>query len=143
MNDSIEQADAPRKSKALGTSLGIAALVLAFATLLIWNQQIRAVDIPENRALYVVVFLSAVAMGIAAFVTGTRWFGGFAAVIAIFLGSLLPFTMAISRQELAAGAIAVGDVIPAFESVDEFGEPFDSGTLHDHILLIKFFRAHW
>ena len=29
------------------------------------------------------------------------------------------------------------------ESVDEFGAPFDSDTLSDHLLLIKFFRAHW
>lgn len=141
--EETDEEEAPRRSRALGTTLGIVALLLAFTTVVLWSQQIRAVEIPEHRGLYVAAFLGAVALGIAAFVTGTRWFGGFAAVIAIFLGSLLPFTMAISRQEVAPGAIAVGDVIPRFTSVDEFGAPFDSGTLHDHLLLIKFFRAHW
>jgi cytochrome oxidase Cu insertion factor (SCO1/SenC/PrrC family) len=85
----------------------------------------------------------AVVLGFAAFVRGTRWFGGLAAVVAILIGIFLPFTMSISRQEVAAGAIQVGDTIPHFKAVDEFGERFDSASLHGHLVLIKFFRAHW
>ncbi len=66
-----------------------------------------------------------------------------AAVLAIFIGSLLPFTVAISRQEVAADAIRVGDTIPHFTAVDEHGQLFDSDSLRGHPVLIKFFRAHW
>ena len=65
------------------------------------------------------------------------------ALFVIIIGGFLPFTMSINQQAVADGAIAVGDQIPAFRSVDEFGQVFDSATLHDHLLLIKFFRAHW
>ncbi|MEE4384374.1 MAG: hypothetical protein V2J02_20425 [Pseudomonadales bacterium] len=109
----------------------------------VWGQQLRAVAIPEDRTPFALVFGSAFALGIGAFLAGTRWFGGLAGVVAILLSSLVLLTISVSRQEVGANAIAVGDVIPSFEAVDEFGEPFDSDTLHDHILLIKFFRAHW
>jgi cytochrome oxidase Cu insertion factor (SCO1/SenC/PrrC family) len=84
-----------------------------------------------------------VALGVAAFVRGTRWYGGLAAVLAILIGIFLPATMAVSPQKVAAGAIQVGDTMPRFEAVDEFGKGFDSASLHGHLLLIKFFRAHW
>ena len=133
---------APR-SKAFGTSLGVAALLLAVATALAWFRKANAVAIPEDPTLFVIAFLGAVALGVAAFVTGTRWFGGVPALLGMFIGGLLPFTMSINDQAVADGAIAVGDQIPAFRSVDEFGQVFDSVELHDHLLLIKFFRAHW
>jgi hypothetical protein len=101
------------------------------------------VGVPENRIPFVLAFLSVAGLGFGAFVRGTRWYGGLAALVAIFIGLLIPFTVAISRQEVAPGAIAVGDTIPRFEATDEFGNLFDSESLHGHLLLIKFFRAHW
>ena len=126
-----------------GTKLGILALVVAVSCVAVWNYHISQVDIPENRALFVAAFLTAVALGGAAFVKGSGWIGGVAAVPAILIGLFFPFTMAISRQEVASDAIQVGDTIPRFTSVDERGEPFDSETLRGHPVLIKFFRAHW
>jgi hypothetical protein len=126
-----------------GTKLGLAALGTAIAFLIGWFATNRQVGIPEDRTFFVVGFLLAVVLGFAAFVRGTRWFGGLAAVVAILIGIFLPFTMSISRQEVAAGAIQVGDTIPHFKAVDEFGERFDSASLHGHLVLIKFFRAHW
>lgn len=143
MNSTPEAATEKSRSKKLGTILGLVAFAIAVATVALWSRQIDQVAIPENRAFFVAVFLAAAALGITAFVAGTRWFGGLAAVVAIFLGSLLPLTVAISRQEVAAEVIQVGDVIPHFTSVDEHGQPFDSSSLQGHILLIKFFRAHW
>ena len=130
-------------TKKLGTTLGLLAFAVAVVTVALWSRQISQVDIPENRAVFVAVFLTAAALGVGAFVAGTRWFGGLAAVLAIFLGSLLPFTVAISRQEVAADTIRAGDVIPHFTAIDEHGQIFDSKSLHGHIVLIKFFRAHW
>jgi cytochrome oxidase Cu insertion factor (SCO1/SenC/PrrC family) len=130
------------KSKT-GTMLGFLALGVAVACAALWIYQMRQVDIPENRTAFVVVFLAAVALGVAAFVKGARWVGGVPAVGAIFIGSLLTFTIAISRQEVAPNAIKVGDTIPHFNAVDDSGEVFDSDSLRGHPVLIKFFRAHW
>ena len=126
-----------------GTKLGLAALGTAVAFTVAWFAVNRQVGIPEDRTFFVIGFLAAVALGVAAFVRGTRWYGGLAAVFAILIGIFLPSTMAISPQKVAAGAIRVGDTIPHFEAVDEFGERFDSASLHGHLVLIKFFRAHW
>lgn len=131
------------RSKKLGTSLGFLALVLAFTTVALWFRQIEQVAIPEDRSVFIFFFLCAVALGIASFVVGTRWFGAVAAIFAIFIGSLLPFTVAISSQELSREAISVGDTIPQFTALDEHGQLFDSRSLAGHIVLIKFFRAHW
>ena len=126
-----------------GTKLGILALVLALGCFALWGYQIRQVEIPENRTGHVVVFLAAAALGVFAFVKGTGWAGGVAAVLAIFIGSLLPFTVAISRQEVASNSIQVGDSLPHFSAVDDRGQRFDSTTLLGQPVLIKFFRAHW
>ncbi len=126
-----------------GTKLGLIALPLAIAVFLGWFALNNRVGVPENRIPFVLAFLSVAGLGFGAFVRGTRWYGGLAALVAIFIGLLIPFTVAISRQEVAPGAIAVGDTIPRFEATDEFGNLFDSESLHGHLLLIKFFRAHW
>ena len=130
-------------TKKVGTTLGVLALVVAAATVALWFRQIGQVDIPEDRTTYVVFFLSAAALGVGAFVTGVRWFGGVAAALAIIIGSFFPFTVAISRQEVAANAIRVGDSIPVFSALDENGEVFESKTLAGKPALIKFFRGHW
>ena len=131
------------RTKKVGTTLGVLALVLAAATVALWFRQIGQVDIPEDRTTYVICFLSAAALGVGAFLTGVRWFGGVAAALAIIIGSFFPFTVAISRQEVAANAIRVGDSIPVFSALDENGEVFESTTLAGKPALIKFFRGHW
>ena len=132
-----------RRSKKLGTSLGFLALVLAFATVALWFRQVEQVAIPEDRGVFIFFFLFAVALGITAFVVGTRWFGAMAALVAIIIGSFLPFSIAISSQELGREAISVGDTIPQFTALDEHDQMFDSRSLAGDIVLIKFFRAHW
>ncbi len=126
-----------------GTKLGIAAVVLAVGCAITWFQLARAVAIPENRALFIVAWLSAVVLGVAAFVKGAGWGGRFAAIAAIVLGSFLPFTVSISEQVASANAIQVGDTIPAFTAPDDQGEIFDSERLRGKPVLMKFFRAHW
>ena len=99
-------------------------------------------DIPENRALFVGVWLAAAALGIAALVKA-GWIGRIAAVPAIAVGLFLPYTVSISEQILPPNAIRVGETIPAFSAPDEHGELFDSARLRGNPVLIKFFRAHW
>ena len=112
--------------KNLGNKLGLVALALAVSSAVLWFRQANAVDIPENRMLFVAVWLSAVALGIAAFVKKAGWPGRIAAVPAIVIGLFLPFTVSISEQILPPNAIQVGDTIPAFSAPDDRGELFDS-----------------
>jgi xanthine/uracil/vitamin C permease (AzgA family) len=126
-----------------GTKLGLLALVVAVGCGLVWFRQANLVNIPENRTAFVLVFLTAVALGIAAFVKGAGWLGRIAAVPAIFIGLLLPFTVSISEQEMASNIIQVGDTLPSFSAPDDRGELFDSERLRGNPVLIKFFRAHW
>jgi xanthine/uracil/vitamin C permease (AzgA family) len=126
-----------------GTKLGLLALAVALGCFVFWFSLAREVDIPENRTAFVVGFLTAVGLGIAAFVKGAGWLGRIAAVVAIFIGMLLPFTVSISEQEMASNVIQVGDTLPSFSAPDDRGELFDSERLRGNPVLIKFFRAHW
>jgi len=126
-----------------GNQLGLLALVLAAGCVVLWFRHANAVDIPENRTVFVAVWLSAAALGIAALVRKAGWLGRIAAVPAIAIGLFLPFTISISEQTLPPNAIRVGDTIPDFSASNDRGETFDSARLRGNPVLIKFFRAHW
>ena len=130
-------------TKKIGTSLGLLAFVLAAATVALWFRQISQVDVPENRTAFVIFFLTAAALGVGAFVARTRWSGGVAAVLAIIIGSFFPFSVAISRQEVATNGIQVGETIPHFSAIDDNSQRFDSESLQGQVVLMKFFRGHW
>ncbi|MCB1691106.1 MAG: hypothetical protein KDI33_21610 [Halioglobus sp.] len=127
-----------------GTKLGLAALALAVGTFVFWFYLARQVNLPDNRTGFVLVFLFAVALGVSAYVKGTSIAGGIPPAIAILIGLFLPFTIYVSPQEVeTARVIKVGDTIPHFTASDDKGVMFDSASLSDHLVLIKFFRAHW
>ena len=127
-----------------GTKLGILSFALAVGTVMLWFYLVRQVDLPENRVFFVIAFLGAVVLGVAAYVKGTSLAGGVPAGIGILIGLFLPFTIYVSPQVLEeSAAIEVGDTIPHFTAIDGSGETFDSASLHGHLVLIKFFRAHW
>ncbi len=126
-----------------GTRLGLLALAVAVGCTLVWFSRANAVALPENRTLFIAVWLSAVALGIAAFVKKAGWLGRIAAVPAIVIGLFLPFTVSISEQILPPNAIGVGETIPSFSAPDDRGQIFDSAQLRGNPTLIKFFRAHW
>jgi hypothetical protein len=130
-------------TKKVGTTLGFLALAVAAVTVVLWFRQINQVDIPENRTAFIVFWLTAAALGVGAFVARTRWFGGVAAVLAILIGSFFPFTVAISRQEVAPNGIQVGQTIPLYTALDDTGQRFDSASLQGKVVLMKFFRGHW
>ena len=126
-----------------GTQLGLLALVVAIGCTRLWFYQAENVALPENRMLFLAVWLSAVALGIAAFVKKAGWLGRIAAVPAIIIGLFLSFTVSISEQILPPNAIRVGETIPSFSAPDDRGQVFDSARLRGSPVLIKFFRAHW
>ena len=126
-----------------GTKLGIAAFALVVGSAVLWFYLVRQVNLPENRTAFVVAFVAAAVMGVTAFFRGTSWLGAIPSVLAVLMGSFFTFTIAISSQEVGGNAIKVGDTIPHFSARDDSGELFDSDSLHGHLVLIKFFRAHW
>ena len=128
----------------IGTKFGLLSLALALSGAVTWAYLTRQVDLPENRALFIIVFIAALATAIASVVVkGRSWTGGLAAVPAIFVSLLLVFTIAISEQVTTEKAITVGETIPHFTAFDGDDQPFDSNSLQGHLVLIKFFRAHW
>ena len=129
--------------KNTGNQLALLALALAVGCTMVWFNQAEKVALPENRTFFIVVWLSAVALAIAAFVKKAGWLGRIAALPAIVIGLFLPFTVSISEQILPPEAIQVGETIPSFSAPDDRGELFDSAQLRGNPVLIKFFRAHW
>ncbi len=143
MKGTAEAGMAKGKTKTVGTTLGLLSLVLAASTVALWFRQINQVAIPENRSVFVLFFLTAAALGIGAFVARARWFAGVAAVLAIVVGGFFPFSVAISRQEVAPNGIRVGDTIPHFTALDDQSQLLDSRSLEGQLVIMKFFRGHW
>jgi predicted RecA/RadA family phage recombinase len=128
----------------VGTKFGIAAFALAVGTTVLWFYFVRQVNLPEDRTGFVVAFLVAASLGVLAYIKGTGWIGGVPPAGAILIGVFFSFTIAVSSQSVESDkAIAVGDVIPTFSALDDAGERFESKDLNGHLVLIKFFRAHW
>jgi len=130
-------------SRAPGTMLGFLSPLIAVATTVVWFRLADQVAIPEDRTLFIIFFFFGPVAGIAAFVLGTRWYGGVAAIPGIVIGLFLPFTVYISPQQVAENPIRVGDQIPHFSAIDDEGKRFESDALAGTPVLIKFFRAHW
>ena len=129
--------------KNTGNQLALFALVLAVGCTMVWFNRAENVALPENRTVFIAIWLSAVALAIAAFVKKAGWLGRIIALPAIVIGLFFPFTVSISEQILPPNAIQVGETIPNFSAPDDRGELFDSAQLRGNPVLIKFFRAHW
>ena len=66
--------------KRLATTLGFLAPLIAVTTTIVWFRLANQVAIPVDRTLFIVFFLMGPVAGIAAFLLGTRWYGGVAAI---------------------------------------------------------------
>jgi hypothetical protein len=124
-------------------ALGVIALLVVAGAGVVWFRAALAVRLPKNRAGFVAVWLAGAALGIAALTQGAGWAGGVPAVLALLGAIFFLFTIGISRQEVAADAVAVGARIPDFSAPDENGDSFDAASLAGHPVLLKFFRGHW
>ena len=125
------------------TALGIGALLLTLANGTLWIRALKRVALPKNRAGYLVMFLLAGAMGIAALVQGPGWVGGVPAVFSILAAAFFTLTVAVGDQKVGPDAVSVGAFLPPFTAIDEHGETFDSLSLTGKPVLLKFFRGHW
>ena len=117
-------------------------LAMAVGGLIWWFRRVGRVQIPKNRMPFLIWMLVAAALGGVALVAGSGWQTVLPAVLALVGGLFVLLTVSISRQKVE-GAIGVGDLVPAFQALDENGEIFDGASLVGHPVLFKFFRGHW
>ena len=128
----------------LGTKLGIFAFILALLTVVLWFYLTSQVALPNDRSGFVIAWVVSASLAVFALIKGTTLLGGVPPTLAIIVSSFLTFTIYISPQKVEmASVIKVGDIIPPFRAVDDSGGRFDSKSLNGHLVLIKFFRAHW
>lgn len=122
------------------STLGLLAFVGATVA---WFRRVQRVAIPDNRLVFLVVWLLALALGISSFFSaGTSWLTGIFAGIAIFGGGAFLTLYALGGQR-ANNPISVGDPMPSFSAVDSNRANFDSASLAGSPVLLKFFRGHW
>ena len=56
---------------------------------------------------------------------------------------LMPMIAAFALATSANAGLTITEIMANPQGADEFGEWFDSESLPGHLVLIKFFRAHW
>jgi len=127
----------------IATTLGLAGLALFVATTMTWFARANQVAIPDNRLLFLAGWAIAALLGITSlFASSANWLsyvlGGLASLGGVFLLGLY----ALGKQQ-TGDAIKVGDAVPAFEALDDLGQPYTSEALMGTPTLIKFFRGHW
>ncbi len=126
------------------TALGILAIVVVVAAVVLWFRRIQTVAIPEDRRAFVAAFVVGALLGAAALFLGPpAWPIRVALWLTTFAGAFFALTVGISAQKVGGDAIRVGATLPAFTAIDEDGATFDSQGLAGHPVLIKFFRGHW
>jgi tellurite resistance protein TehA-like permease len=121
-------------------SLGIVALIVVLMTMASWFWRAYRVDIPKSPKAYMFILFGSLALGVAAVVQEP---GVSAASWAIGLSAMMLYLLSTGAQKTSNTMVRVGTTIPAFISVDDSGDAFDSTSLTGSRLLIKFFRGHW
>jgi hypothetical protein len=123
--------------------LGAIALLMIVASGVVWFRAALAVRLPKNRTPYLAFWLVAGVISLVSLTNSPGWLGAIPASLALVGSLFFLFTAAISRQVLAANAIAPGQTIPEFTAPDENNEWFKSASLRGEPVLLKFFRGHW
>jgi len=63
--------------------------------------------------------------------------------VAICIGTLLLYLILTSQQKLENDSIKIGNIIPTFSGTLETGKSFDSSSLANKRVIIKFYRGFW
>jgi hypothetical protein len=126
-----------------GLALGASALALLVATTALWFRHARSVSLRGSRVPYVAAWTVAALLGAGALARGPGGVGGVAAGLALTGGVFLLVLVAISRQQVAEGAVRVGATLPSFTALRDDEEPFTLSGLEGRPILLKFFRGHW
>ena len=121
--------------------LGLLGLLIVLGTMGLWFWRAFRVNIPTSTPYpYISLWAIGVVLGIVALVGETE---SDYASWAVGVGAVLLYTMFTGSQKVSDSMINVGDQIPAFTGTNDQGETFDSSSLADSKVLIKFFRGHW
>ena len=126
-----------------GTYISVFAILLTVTAMAFWVRAFQRVAIPRNRIGYLTAFITAAVLGIVALFEGPGWIGGILAVLSILFATFFTITQVFGGELAGADAIRIGSMIPAFTTIDEHGETFDSRSLAGNPVLIKFYRGHW
>ena len=126
-----------------GTYISVFAILLTVTAMAFWVRAFQRVAIPKNRIGYLTAFIMAAALGIVALIEGPGWIGGILAVFSILFATFYTVSHVLGGELAGADAIRIGSMIPAFTTIDEHGETFDSQSLAGNPVLIKFYRGHW
>lgn len=127
----------------MGIVLGVASLGIAGVTLALWWRRLMAVSLASDRQRFFMAWGIAAACGFAAFFHEPGWIGGSAAVLGIAMSAMFLGLGALSAQEARVPAVAVGELMLAFQAPTDSGEAFSSASLVGRPYLLKFFRGHW
>ncbi|MBW2423192.1 MAG: hypothetical protein JRG86_03040 [Deltaproteobacteria bacterium] len=125
------------------TVLGWLAFALLVVSTLLWFRLAGQVRLPRNRSGFVLAWSGAALLGGLAIYAGAGWLAGIPAVLAVFAGGMLSILTAVSAQQAAPDAIAVGEPLRDFAALDEEGRRFELSSLRGRPILLKFFRGHW
>ena len=120
--------------------LGLFALLLLIAATTHWFFRTWQVNIPKNSIAYKIAWLTGLLMGCFAYYQSTSdpfapW--------AMGVGAMMVYLVFTGGQKITGETIDVGDDLPIFSAVDEFGNNFESTQLSGKPILLKFFRGHW
>ena len=126
----------------IGDAISSVGFAMVCGGLIWWFRQAMRVALPENRVPFVAWMIAGGALAGVGLVLDSSWLATTLAALGILGAVFVLGTVAISRQK-TTGAIAVGDTIPTFQTLDEDGEPFRSASLAGSPVLLKFFRGHW
>lgn len=121
-------------------STALLALAVTLIVTARWFWRAWQVDVARKPTLFVAGWMAGLALGLWALSHGEA---GGAAGTAVGLSLLMLYFSATGGQATKAGALAVGDLVPAFTGIDEYGAQFDSASLAGSRFLLKFFRGHW
>ena len=123
--------------------LGLCGVALLTATTTVWFLRASRVDIPDNRLLFLLGWAGGGVLGAASFASpGLTWVSGLLAGLSL-LGSLFLLGLYVLRKQGVGNPILTGDVVPAFEALDEQRRTYKSEELLGTPTLLKFFRGHW
>ena len=121
-------------------NIGILALTIVLIPTGRWFWRAWKVDIPSSPYLFQMSWAAGLALGLLANQGEAE---SIAANWAIGLGLVLLYLSFTGAQRVGTSAIKVGDKIPHFEGIDGNSKSFNSHTLENKRIIIKFFRAHW
>lgn len=127
----------------IGSLLGClaGALLAIFGTY--WMVRMQQGRIPADMRASLAACIAAVALGIAALLSGAGLGAGVLAVFAIAGGGAFLALYAGSGQSRTPAAVCTGAPILDFVAADDEGRAFDLAALRGAPFLLKFFRGHW